>query len=140
MVVSGRAVILGVAIAVVLGAIVAGLIIVGSPGKERMRRLDERRVRDLVGITRAVNGHWARNARLPSSLDELLGSPSADVENRDPLTGQPYVYTVVGGKTYELCADFQRDSRETDSNFFGRFWSHGAGRRCYRLDAEETHR
>src|SRR5262249_13903868 len=117
MMISGRAVILGLAIAVVFGAIAAGLIIVGSPGKERMGRLDERRVRDLVGISRAVNGYWTKNARLPSSLDELLESPGADVESRDPLTGQPYLYGVVGGKSYELCADFQRDSRETDSNF-----------------------
>src|SRR5262249_48959382 len=136
MMISGRVVIFGFAIAIVFGAIIAGLMIVGSPANERMRRLDERRVRDLVAITRAVNGYWTRNSRLPSSLDELLETPGADVESRDPRTGQPYLYGVVGGKTYELCADFQRDSREAPPDFFGRFWSHGVGRRCFRLDAE----
>jgi hypothetical protein len=137
---SGRHVILGFAITTVGGAIVAGLMIVGSPGDERMRRLDDRRVRDLVDITRAVNGYWTKHARLPSSLDELLESPGTAVQSRDPLTGQPYSFGVLGVTTYEVCADFQRESSEANSDAFGRFWSHGTGRRCFRLEAEETHR
>jgi hypothetical protein len=137
---SGRHVILGFAITTVGGAIVAGLMIVGSPGDERMRRLDDRRVRDLVDITRAVNGYWTKRARLPSSLDELLESPGTAVQSRDPTTGQPYSFGVLGVTTYEVCADFQRESREADSEALGRFWSHSSGRRCFRLEAEETHR
>lgn len=140
MVFSGRHIILGLAITIVCGAIVAGLMIVGSPSSERLRRLDNRRVRDLVDITRAVNGYWTRHARLPSSLDELLESPGTAVDTRDPLTGPPYHYGVVDEQTYELCADFQRESSEVDSDVSGRFWSHGVGRRCFRLDAEERHR
>lgn len=137
---SGRHVILGLAIATVCVAIVAGLMIVGSPANERMRRLDDHRVRDLVDITHAVNGYWTKHAMLPSSLDELLESPGTAVESRDPLMGQPYSFRVLGMKTYELCADFQRESSEANSNAFGRFWSHGTGRRCFRLEAEETHK
>ena len=135
---SGRHVVLGFAIATVAAAIVAGLMIVGSPGNERMRRLDDRRVRDLIDITRALNGYWTKHARLPSSLDELLESPGTAVQSRDPLTGQPYGFGVVGAKTYDLCADFQRESDEANSDRLGRFWSHGTGRRCFRLEAEET--
>lgn len=137
---SGRRVILGFAIAIVGSAIAAGLVIVGSPSKERMRRLDDRRLRDLVDITRAVNGYWTKHARLPSSLDELLESPGTAVQSHDPLTGQSYRFEVLGEKTYELCAEFQRESSEANSDVFGRFWSHDAGRRCFRLDAEETRR
>jgi hypothetical protein len=136
---SARVVILGFAIAIVVAAIIVALIIVGSPGHERMRRLDERRLRDLVGMTRAVNLYWTKNNKLPASLEELFNRPGTDVESRDPLTGQHYFYGVVGWKTYELCADFQHESREENSDGFGRFWSHGVGRRCFRLDAEETH-
>jgi hypothetical protein len=39
-----------------------------------------------------------------------------------------------------LCADFQRGSSDEDSDAYGRFWSHGTGRRCFRLEAEETQR
>jgi hypothetical protein len=138
--VSGRAVILGFAAAIASGAIVAGLIIVGSPSEARMRRLDERRVRDLVSITRAVNAYWTRNARLPASLGQLVQTPATDVESQDPLTSQPYAYGVVGGTTYELCADFQANSQEESHPYFGRFWSHPAGRHCFRLDAENTNR
>jgi hypothetical protein len=137
---SGRHVILGMAVAAVSGAIVAGLMVVGSPGSERLRRLDNGRVRDLVDITRAVNGYWTKHARLPSSLDELLESPGTVVQSRDPLTGQPYSFGVLGAKTYELCADFQRESREVNFDAFGPFWHHGTGHRCFRLEAEETRR
>ena len=138
MTVSGRAVILGFAVAIAAGAVVAGLIIVGSPGNARMRRLDERRLQDLLNISRAMNGYWTRNARLPASLGELLQSPATYVESRDPLTSQPYAYAIVGGTTYELCADFQVDSREEGNAYFGRFWSHPAGRHCFRLEAGDS--
>jgi hypothetical protein len=138
--VSGRHVVLGLAITTVAGAIVAGLMVVGSPGNERMRRLDDRRIRDLVAITRAVNGYWTKHARLPSALGELLESPGTAVESRDPLTGQSYHYGAKGGKTYELCADFQRESSDVDADPSSRFWSHGTGRRCFQLEAEETHK
>jgi hypothetical protein len=136
--VPGRVVILGLAVAVAIGAIVAGFVVVGSPGQARVRRLDERRVRDLESLTRAVNAYWTRNARLPATLSELLQSPKTDAERRDPLTSQPYAFAVIGGKTYELCADFQMDSREESNPYLGRFWSHPAGHRCFRLDAEDT--
>jgi len=140
MAVPGRVVILGLAVTVAIGAIGAGLVIVGSPGQARERRLDERRVRDLESVTRAVNAYWTRNGRLPAVLGELLQSPATDSDRRDPLTSQPYAYTVIGGKTYELCADFQMDSREESNSYVGRFWSHPAGHHCFRLDAEDTRR
>jgi len=87
-----------------------------------------------------VNAYWTKHARVPSSLDEMLESPGMAVQSRDPLTGQPYSFRVLGVKTYELCADFQRESSEANSESFGRFWSHGTGRRCFRLEAEETQR
>ncbi len=135
MAISGRVAILGFAGAIVVGAIVAGLVIVGSPTEARLRRLDERRVRDLVGITHALNQFWTSRGRLPASLNELVESPGTDVDTVDPVTGEPYRYEVVDGKTYDLCADFQRDSDGMD---FGRFWSHGAGRRCFRLEPVST--
>jgi len=119
---------------IVATAVVAGLIVVGSPGNERMRRLDKRRVEDLDGIHNALNKYWAKYESLPASLERLQDSPDTTANIRDPLTSQPYAYTIVSAKTYELCAEFQRDSGDIDS---GRsdFWSHAAGRRCFRIEA-----
>jgi hypothetical protein len=102
-----------------------------------MRRLDERRVQDLVSISRAMNGYWTRNGRLPAVLGELLQSPATYVESRDPLTSQPYSYAVVGATMYELCADFQLDLRE-ERAYFSPFWSHPAGHHCFRLEAGDS--
>jgi hypothetical protein len=71
---TGRQMLAGIVSLVVLAAIVAGMVMLGSPSDERARRLDERRVSDLAGIRNAVNFFSDRNGRLPASLDELSRS------------------------------------------------------------------
>ena len=134
---SGRQVILVFAIAMVGGAVVAGLIVVGTPARERMRQLDKRRATELAVIHQIIDGYWSKHARLPASLEQLLSRPETSVNTRDPVTSQPYGYTVLGGKTYELCADFQRESSDTVDPH-ERFWSHGPGRRCFRFEADSN--
>ena len=128
-----RYVALGSAIALVIVAVVAGLMVLGSPAEERLRRLDEKRLQDQQEISRATNGYWVRNGRLPASLDDLLQEPSVHVQSHDPDTGQTYGYRVVGDNSYELCADFQHQSVEESVN---RFWSHDVGRHCFQLEAK----
>ena len=55
----------------VVAAIAAGLVLIGSPSAERMRRLDEIRVSDLMQLSRAVDFYWKREGALPPSLDTL---------------------------------------------------------------------
>lgn len=132
---SARHVVAGTALAAVGAAMVAGLVIIGSPAGARQRRLDDRRAADLIDLSSAVSGYWAAHARLPASLDELQQSPSSAVQTRDPLTGQPYGFHVLSGGAYELCAEFQAPSDEARRGGRGRFWSHDRGPRCYRLQA-----
>src|SRR5438045_3518540 len=113
---SGRAIILAFATVGVGSAVVAGLIAVGTPGRERMRRLDERRVSDLNVIHTALTHYVSKHASLPATLDQLQDSPETTVNTHDPVTSRPYGYSIVEGKTYELCADFQRESVEASSN------------------------
>jgi hypothetical protein len=133
----GRGVVAGLAVAVVAGAVIAGFFIVGSPAEARMRRLDGRRVQDLIDITHTTNAYWSKHEQLPTSLEEMLSGPGAYAQSRDPGTGQSYGYRALGGKAYELCADFQRESSE-ESQFTNRFWSHSAGRRCFQLEADQS--
>ena len=76
------------AIAVVALAIVTALILLGSPTGQRMRRLDDRRVEDLRGITDAANLYWTRRGSLPLSLEDLSAEPGVNVRSRDRSTGQ----------------------------------------------------
>ena len=155
---AGTTVFTGLAIGAVVVAVVGGLIVLGPPSEERARRLDERRVEDLRGITRAVDLYWTRHGSLPSSLGDLSGESGVNVSARDPGTTQDYELRVLDAATYELCASFEldthldptpgigpvlgltdpRDSAGRARDVSEDFWSHGVGRRCFRLDAQEV--
>jgi hypothetical protein len=124
------------AIGLVASAVIAGLIVSGSPAEQRIRRFDEERVRDLRGIADSVSAFAKARGRLPESLDELAGGPSVNARTRDSSTGEPYGYRHTGGLGFELCARFEREALEGSSYWVNRFWSHGPGRQCFRLDAE----
>jgi hypothetical protein len=100
-----------------------------------MMRLDARRVDDLVEISRKAHTYWSQHGTLPPSLDRLLDGPGTTIDGRDPLTGQPYGYTVRGPASYELCAEFQRRSNRSPEPPRDRFWDHARGRACFRLEA-----
>ena len=140
---NSRHIVIGSVIAVVIAAVVGGLLLLGSPAEERLLRLDIRRVNDLKLISRGIDAYWTQNKRLPVSLDELLQQPLpklnlSDKSFRDPTTEQVYEYHTVGENTYELCATFQRDSARESQEQNRDFWSHGAGRQCFELVAHDV--
>jgi hypothetical protein len=134
MAMSGKRLLAIVLTVVVAAAVVTGIVIIGSPGEERTRRLDTRRVQDLQQISQAVQVYRARHQRTPSSLDELSREPGLAMVPRDPVTGQPYRYVSVDADSYELCATFDRDSDVRTATF----WSHGAGTQCFSLNVKQT--
>lgn len=125
------------AAAAVVLVTLAGLVVAGSPGRERIRQLDARRLDDLMGISRSITGWAYDHRRLPASLDELMASPEiTDVASHDPVTRTVYEYRVIDSLHYQLCATFAtadslvpRGSREASA-----FWRHPPGRMCYTLD------
>jgi hypothetical protein len=117
-------------------AIAAGLFLIGSPSAERMRRLDEIRVRDLMQLASAIDQYWKREEKLPASLDALAAVPGAAFRSTmDPATAEPYSYRTLDGSRYELCAEFE--AQNTDDDYSDRFWSHGPGRKCFEVDARK---
>jgi hypothetical protein len=127
-----RQAIMGVAVVAVISAVVAGILLLGSPAGERMRRMDERRVDDLVSLARATDLYWTRHDRLPDSLEQLVEEPGSAATISDPATGMPYEYAAVNGSTYQLCATFARSSTLGRQTPDADFWTHGEGRQCFR--------
>jgi len=127
-------------IAVVVAVVIVGVILLDSPAQERLRRLDERRVDDLRSISAELDFYWTREGALPSSLEELSNEAGVFIELHDPETGQPYEYRVLGSNTYELCAQFSRDTAEERDHFYRDYWSHSAGRQCFELEAQAVER
>ena len=126
------------AVVVVVASVIAGLNLIRSPGEERERRIDARRVSELRTIANAVDLYWTREGRLPVSLGELREAQLGGLYYEDPETQRPYEYRILGEKEYQLCAEFVRDPGEDGRHLHGNFWAHGAGRQCYRLDAKKV--
>jgi len=119
-----------------------GLLLVGSPGAERERRLDDRRVEDLRNIRTEIGSLCVERTEsgatlkrpLPATLADLVADPRTVRPGiRDPKTGEPYVYERLDDDTYRLCATFE-SARAVP---FDPFWDHAPGRQCFKIDALE---
>jgi hypothetical protein len=136
-----------IAVVVVGTAVVWGFVVVGSPGTERRRKIDERRVDDLRAIENAVRelcvvhdgGSKKLRAPLPATLDDLVERASREGISRyrygginitDPESGEAYGYRITGEAKFELCATFSlpRDNRKDP------WWDHSTGTHCYTVD------
>lgn len=124
-------------IVAVAAAVVAGLLVAGSPAEQRLRRLDERRVNDLRFLASAADRYFEREEKLPAELDELVDGLFFTRVPTDPATRQPYEYRIVGPRQYELCAAFDRPSRPELADDF---WAHDAGLRCFSFTVTQSAR
>ena len=107
---SPRFIALGAAGTAVVAAVAFGLVLLGSPAQERVRRIDARRVADLHGIAAATDLHWSRHSRLPASLDDLAAAPGLRINTRDPVSSETYGYQTLDSLRYEVCATFDGES------------------------------
>lgn len=124
-------------IALVLLAVITGLVVVESPATEQARRLDSERVSHLSMIQSYTRDYWIKTNRLPATLNELR-DPLVGIEiPRDTETGAPYEYRVLGPLSFELCATFGNTSQGTPKTFDSPYggiegiWDHPAGRHCF---------
>lgn len=126
-------------IAVVVAVSIYGLVMAGSPFRERERRFDDRRTGDLQNIQWQIVNFWQRKDRLPASLDELRDDISGFISPQDPETGEAYDYRVTGPLAFELCAVFRAEDRVGPAigpRPLGpepgtQNWTHGVGRVCF---------
>jgi hypothetical protein len=134
-------------ILLVVAAIVAGFIVVGSPAHQRALRFDNQRVSDLQNIQWQVLNYWQQKSVLPTNLDSLKDSLSGNIVPTDPETKKPYEYAVKSTTSFELCATFLRkvEDKSGRGGFMGRGyydmtspigyldenWKHEAGRTCF---------
>jgi hypothetical protein len=136
----GKGIFIAAVVIIVVAAVVGGLILIGSPAQERMRRVDAQRVADLSAVAGKVDLYWTRHKSLPASLEELSKERSGSVRLMDPDTKRPYEYRILSDSAYELCADFARDSTDQPDAFHKSFWAHGAGKQCFNLKVQEIKR
>lgn len=126
-------------IGIVIVIVVAGFFIAGSPFKQRLIRFDRERVNDLQTIQGQIVNFWTSKEKLPDSLGNLNDSISGFAAPVDPETSKPYEYKIKGNLIFELCANFNFDSKENiiDASKpispygFEENWDHSIGRVCF---------
>jgi len=121
-------------LAVVVAAVVAGLLIIGSPAEQRLLRRDEQRVSGLTELARRAELQWSQEQRLAPSAVELVDQYLTRLPT-DPATREPYEYRITGPRAFEVCGVFERPSRP---ELAGDFWFHEAGRHCFAFEMTET--
>jgi hypothetical protein len=81
---------------VVLGLILAGFSIMGSPKTQRLLRYDEQKVTDLQNIQWQIVNFWQQKEGLPKTLKELKDPISGFTAPLDSQTEQAYQYETTG--------------------------------------------
>jgi len=129
------------AIVLVVGSIVLGFTVIGSPRTQRLVRYDSQKVSDLQNIQSQVLSYWQMKKSLPTNVNDLNDDLSYFVIPTDPETDLQYEYSVVSPTTFKLCATFNLDSNAKNANDInaGRYdmmgtnenWNHQAGKQCF---------
>lgn len=122
---------------IVLGSIVWGFSVLGSPRTQRLYKYDEQKVTDLSGINDAVNSFYSTKGFLPKDFAELK-TQNYYSNVVDSQTQKEYEYKKTSNTTYSLCAEFNKDSKDNSLNAttpvynYGNIsWIHTAGHYCF---------
>ncbi|WP_198666059.1 DUF5671 domain-containing protein [Tropicimonas sp. IMCC34043] len=86
---------------------ILGLVATGGPGKGRIERRDEARIRDLATFSVYANCVAQTHG---GTLPETLGiDPDCqwDVRFADPFSNAPYRYKRLSASAYQVCGDFE---------------------------------
>lgn len=121
---------------VVLAAIIAGLVFVGSPSTQRSIERDNTRVGNLQDIQWQVVNYYQQKGVLPQNLEAVKDPISGNIIPTDPSTKEAYSYKVTGGLTFELCATFETELKvdamtSTYEYTNNENWKHGVGQTCF---------
>ncbi|WP_305804985.1 hypothetical protein [Stenotrophomonas sp. YIM B06876] len=125
---------LAVASLVAGAAIIAGILVTGSPAQQRLWRLDESRKADLETLQLATRDYWRAHGALPQSLAVVAAQPGMSLPLHDPVSDLPYGYRVIDATRFELCATFATDSARHGGHRGAPpdAWVHPRGSHCFR--------
>ncbi len=127
----------------VIGSIVAGFSVLGTPQSQRLLRYDSEKVSDLQNIQWQIVNYWQQKGTLPAKLAELEDPISGFIIPTDAQTEAPYEYQKTGTLSFNLCAVFNKSLQtvnnstsrtmypESMGNKPGDSWQYEAGRHCF---------
>jgi hypothetical protein len=125
---------------VVIIAIIIGFSVIGSPQTQRLIRIDQEKVSHLQDIQWRILDYWTSRETVPDSLEDLRDQFSGYSVPTDPQTGELYEYRKISDTSFELCATFNRPSRNQNEYFappspmggyMNENFAHEEGRTCF---------
>lgn len=127
---------------VVIGSVIWGFSVIGSPWTQRGIKYDQQKVRDLQNLDYSIRNYYEKNTALPLKLLDLSNENIYYTEPTDKQLSKPYEYQKTSENTYQLCADFNIDSkydrntsiypaRPGSSLYSSSPWNHPAGHYCF---------
>lgn len=130
-------------VAVVLIAVVAGFLVIGSPAEQQKVNRDSIRTSDLQSIQWQVVQYYQQKGVLPQTLEQVNDPISNYTTPVDPETKEAYKYTKKADLTFTLCATFETKGTEADmgtgkeysmtypADISGSNWTHDVGETCF---------
>lgn len=136
---------------IILGLLIGGLIIVGSPKKQRLMAFDLQKISHLQQIQYSVLDSYRQKKVLPANIEGLNDPLNSTVIPKDPQTNENYTYKTTSDLSFELCANFNLDSDNRaypaggtppaistryDSYYYvgnesDTYWQHKSGLQCF---------
>lgn len=94
---------------VIVGAVIAGLLLIDGPGKARAERFDAERIQNMATLAQYVDEYYRLNEAVPASLSELEEKYEFDRNSTDPRSGETYPYEKLSDNHFRLCATFETE-------------------------------
>lgn len=123
----------------VLASLIWAFTVIGSPMQERLRKFDDQRVQHLNDIQSRIITYWQAKGTLPKNLSESEDSIYGSRIPVDPETNEQYEYKIIDQKSFELCANFNLESRDGASEYYYGIttWKHEKGRVCFKKSIDK---
>jgi hypothetical protein len=146
----GLTIFVSLVVLIVLIIVILAITLAGSPAKQRLNRLDDRRESDLNSIMYEVVNYWRENESLPMSLTVLENRLYDSHVLIDPETEMPYTYEATSATEFTLCANFALAAEDPEnyprsSKIPGildgavRFEKHTEGQNCFQLEIDREY-
>ncbi|KKU22490.1 MAG: hypothetical protein UX31_C0001G0008 [Candidatus Nomurabacteria bacterium GW2011_GWA1_46_11] len=131
-----------VIIAVIALALGYGFYVAGSPQNQRLVRFDNQKINDLQIIQSQLVYYWQQKGSLPTNLEGLNDPISGFIMPKDPQTGEMYGYHLKANRSFELCANFNKENKDDyimpHTGYPATNWQHGAGPTCFERTIDQT--
>lgn len=131
---------IGAVTVLTIANIAIGVSIVGTPGYQRNHKLDKTRISNLQNLDGAVKSYYREKNSFPSNLEDLSKSSSQGLSAydsyynyyHDPQSREPYAYKVLSPTSFQLCANFATEQRQSDKSYYSASdWSYKPGTVCF---------